>query len=200
MSIVSHVTSNIEYHSQRIRLAFNKDVRKQLFDDFGDQNSRLRDILGSSDRLASLRRARVTTSVNSGLWKFWNHGNVLFNLLTEAWSCKCQAFHHANLLLQHRVVPTVNFRVVFWFKRHLAGASSGQLPWAWQDTSIKLLEEPTGPIMMKVPIPASIKVPVPVIKDILTPSKIPQQNVGICSLLLRFSINYFLPALFMMLI
>ncbi|KAE9376715.1 hypothetical protein N431DRAFT_453111 [Stipitochalara longipes BDJ] len=112
-SIIEHVTSNIEYDSQMIRLAFNKDVGKQLFDDFGDQNSRLRDILGSSDRLAGLRRARVSTAVSSALWKFWNHGNAVFILLTRAWSYKCQALHHANLLLQHRVMPTVNFRVVF---------------------------------------------------------------------------------------
>jgi hypothetical protein len=178
-SIMAHVTSNIEYHSQRIRLAFNKDVRKQLFDDFGAQNSRLRDILGSADRLAGLRRARVSSTVNSALWKFWSHGNVVFNLLTEAWSCKCQALHHANLLLQHRIVPTVHFRVVFWFKTHLAGSSSGQGPWAWQDTSIKLLEETSIPTVIKVPIPTNTKIPGPVIKQVLTPSKTPQQKVSI---------------------
>ena len=88
LSVLAHVTSNIEFHSQRIRLAFNKAPRQQLFEDFGDQNTRLRDILGSSDRLASLRRARVSNkspTANAGLWKFWNHGNLLFNLLTEAW-------------------------------------------------------------------------------------------------------------------
>ena len=183
---MEHVTSTVEYHSQRIRLAFNKDVRKQLFDDFGEQNSRLRDILGSSDRLAGLRRARVSTAVSSALWKFWNHGNAVFNLLTDAWSCKCQAFHHANLLLQHRVVPTVNFRVVFWFKTHLAGTTPAQLPWAWQDTSIKLLEDNSISTIIKIPIPLSIPVtpqsPVPVVKDVLTPSKTPQQKVRIlCS-------------------
>jgi hypothetical protein len=174
---MAHVTSNIEYHSQRIRLAFNKDVRKQLFDDFGDQNSRLRDMLGSSDRLAGLRRARVSTAVNSALWKFWSHGNAVFNLLTEAWSCKCQAFHYANLLLQHRVVPSVNFRVVFWFKAHLAEASLAQVPWAWQDTSIKLLEETSRPRVINIPVPINTKSTIPV-KQVLTQSKTPQQTVG----------------------
>lgn len=89
---IAHVTSvsvaNIEFHSQRIKLAFNKGVRQQLFEDFGDHNNRLRDILGSSDRLAILRKSRVsnkTSAANAALWKFWNHGNSLFNLLTEAW-------------------------------------------------------------------------------------------------------------------
>ncbi|PVH87289.1 hypothetical protein DL98DRAFT_582001 [Cadophora sp. DSE1049] len=144
LSVLAHVTSNIEFHSQRIRLAFNKAPRQQLFEDFGDHNTRLRDILGSSDRLATLRRARVSSksaAANAGLWKFWSHGNLLFNLLTEAWSCRCQAFHHANLLLQHRVAPTVNFRVIFWFKTHLGNEQAGIGPWTWQDTSIKLLEE-----------------------------------------------------------
>jgi hypothetical protein len=182
---MAHVTSNIEYHSHRIRLAFNKDVRKQLFDDFGDQNSRLRDILGSSDRLAGLRRARVSTVVSSAMWKFWNHGNAVFNLLTEAWSCKCQSFHHANLLLQHRVLPTVNFRVVFWFKTHLTGAPSpAQLPWAWQDTSIKLFEGNSTPKVINIPVPATTKSavpvsPIPVVEDVLTSSVTPQQKVSI---------------------
>lgn len=142
----------MEFQAQRIKLAFNKPVRQQLFEDFGSQNARLRDILGSSDRLAGLRQARVSkTSVNAGLWKFWNHGNILFNLLTEAWSCKCQSSHHANLLLQHRAAPTVNFHVVFWFKRQLA---VGQYPWTWQDTSIKLLEESSSPTAVKLQVPA----------------------------------------------
>ncbi|KAH7330211.1 hypothetical protein BKA65DRAFT_480368 [Rhexocercosporidium sp. MPI-PUGE-AT-0058] len=87
LSVIAHVTSNIEFHSQRIKLAFNKGPRQQLFKDFGDQNTRLRDILGSSDRLANLRRARVSSksaAANAGLWKFWNHRNLLFSLLTEA--------------------------------------------------------------------------------------------------------------------
>lgn len=146
------MTENIEYQTQRIRLAFNKASRQQLFTDFGAHNSRLRDILGSSDRLAGLRQARVSkSSVDAGLWKFWNHGNLLFNLLTEAWSCKCQALHHANLLLQHRPAATVNFRVVFWFKRQLAAET---YPWSWQDTSIKLLEEASTPTALSINVPS----------------------------------------------
>ncbi|TVY53885.1 hypothetical protein LCER1_G004426 [Lachnellula cervina] len=154
-AVIAHVTSvgmqNMEFQAQRIKLAFNKPVRQKLFEDFGSHNQRLRDILGSSDRLAGLRQARVSrSSVNAGLWKFWNHGNTLFNLLTEAWSCKCQPFHHANLLLQHRASPTVNFRVVFWFQKQLI---AGQ-PWMWQDTSIKLLEELSTPTVIKLHVPA----------------------------------------------
>ncbi|KAH6719115.1 hypothetical protein BKA61DRAFT_474089 [Leptodontidium sp. MPI-SDFR-AT-0119] len=176
LSVLAHVTSNIEFHSQRIKLAFNKGPRQQLFEDFGDHNSRLRDILGSSDRLANLRRARVSrksADANAGLWKFWNHGNLLFSLLSEAWSCRCQAFHHANLLLQHRVAPTVNFRVIFWFKTHLGNEQAGRGPWTWQDTSIKLLEEKqpavitlTVPLMTAaLPIPP----PLPAIQPVAQP-------------------------------
>lgn len=153
----------VEYQAQRIKLAFNKTTRLELFEEFGSYNARLRDILGSSDRLAGLRRTRVsakTASINSGLWKFWNHANSVFELLTDALSCKCQAFHHANLLLQHRVVSTVSFRVIFWYKLHL----EGQTPWTWQDTNIKLLEEslitinvPTAPVTP--PIPALMPAP-----------------------------------------
>ncbi|KAH8587077.1 hypothetical protein B0O99DRAFT_557149 [Bisporella sp. PMI_857] len=154
---IGHVTivANIEYQTQRIKLAFNKTTRQELFEEFGMYNARLRDILGSSDRLAALRRSRVSSKkaavINSGLWKFWSHANSVFDLLTEAWSCKCQALHHANLLLQHRVSSTVNFRVVFWYKSHLEG---GQFPWTWQDASIELLESGSCqiPIILKVPV------------------------------------------------
>jgi hypothetical protein len=76
-----------EFHSQSIKWAFNKASRQELFDDFGKHNARLRDILGSSDRLAALRNSRTTktTVANAGLWKFWSHGESLFRLLTEAW-------------------------------------------------------------------------------------------------------------------
>lgn len=119
-------------------------------------NGRLRDILGSSDRLAALRRSRVsskTAAINFGLSKFWSHASSVFDLLTEAWSCKCQAFHYANLLLQHRVSATVNFQVVFWYKSHSEG---GQLPWTWQDISIRLLEVSQMPIILKTPTTQSI--------------------------------------------
>jgi len=121
-----------------------KKSRQKLFEIFGDQNTRLRDILGTSDRLASPRRARVSRRsavTNAGLWKLWDHGSLLFTLLAEAWSCRCQTFHHANLLLQHRVVPTIDFKVIFWFKTHLGNEQVGRGPWTWQDTTIKLLEE-----------------------------------------------------------
>ena len=77
MKAISHVTilsmANVEYQAQRIKLAFNKTTRQELFEEFGMYNARLRDILGSSDRLAALRRSRVaskTAGINSGLWKF----------------------------------------------------------------------------------------------------------------------------------
>ena len=148
--------ANIEYQAQRIKLAFNKATRQELFKDFGSYNARLRDILGSSDRLAGLRLNKVsskTATVHSALWKFWTHANNVFHLLTEAWSCKCQASHCANLLLQHRLNSTVNFRVIFWYKSHLEGTHS---PWTWQDTCIKLMEDLPDSITLNVPSNTSI--------------------------------------------
>lgn len=90
-AIFAYMTSvgvaSIEFHGQSIAWAFNKGVRQELFDEFGRHNARLRDILGSSDRLATLRSTRVSKAVgaNAGLWKFWSHGETLFKLLTEAW-------------------------------------------------------------------------------------------------------------------
>ncbi|KAI9050907.1 hypothetical protein LZ554_005021 [Drepanopeziza brunnea f. sp. 'monogermtubi'] len=160
-ALIAHVTSvgmaNIEYHSQRIKLALNKGPRQQLFDDFGNHNNRLRDILGSSDRLAELRRSRVTKkfAANAGVWKLWNHGNSLYNLLAASFGYRCQALHYASLLLQHRISPTVDFRVIFWFKAHLGVVHPGPSPWIWQDTSIKLLKD-SKPLVITLVTPHSI--------------------------------------------
>jgi deoxyinosine 3'endonuclease (endonuclease V) len=67
---------------------------------------------------------------------------------------------------------------VFWFKAHLAGASSAQVPWAWQDTSIKLLEETSTPTVISIPVPINTKSPIAIVKQALTQSKTPQQAVG----------------------
>jgi hypothetical protein len=49
---IAHVTSigmqNMEFQAQRIKLAFNKAGRQQLFEDFGSHNQRLKDILGKA--------------------------------------------------------------------------------------------------------------------------------------------------------
>jgi hypothetical protein len=59
--------------------------------------------------------------------------------------------------------------------------SSAQLPWAWQGTSIRLLEETYIPKVLKIPVPENAKSPVPVVDDVLTPSKTPQQKVSFFS-------------------
>lgn len=156
-------SASFEYQTQRIKLAFNKTTRQELFEEFGAYNTRLRDILGSSDRLAGLRRARVTTktaAINSGLSKLWNHANNVFCLLTEAWTCRCQTYHHANLLLQHRVSPIVDFQVAFLYQPTLEGT----LPWTWQNTYIKLLEleeHTISPGLFKAPVDSAATDPSP---------------------------------------
>lgn len=113
-------------------------------------------MLGSSDQIGELTRTRApkSSTVDKRLWRFWNHGDVLYNLLLRAWSCGCRPFHHANLLLEHRAASTINFRVVFWFQAQL---TERHHPWTWQATKIELFEEQPRPALttLKVPTPIS---------------------------------------------
>lgn len=143
----------INWQLQRLQWStVEKTPRADLFKDFEEYNGRLSQILGSSDRVGELSRARAPKSnaIDKRLWGFWNHGDVLYNLLLKAWSCGCRPYHHANLLLEHRAASTISFRVIFWFQAQLI---EKRHPWTWQATKIELLEEPKPPAITTIKVP-----------------------------------------------
>jgi hypothetical protein len=133
-------SNDIRIQTQRLRHALSRSVREDLFKRFGEYNERLSHILGASDRVSGLIEAQSlkTSSLERGLSKIWYHGNELYRLLVKALSCECQPPHQANLLLQHVSSPTISFQILFWYKAQL---STRQLPWTWQTTRIRLMDE-----------------------------------------------------------
>ncbi|KAF4625811.1 hypothetical protein G7Y89_g12350 [Cudoniella acicularis] len=153
----SHFQTHVaeDYHTQRVKLSLNKSTREKLFRDFGRLNKRLEDMLVSAERLERpLQNGHIPQSWMLGIRNFWHHGNCLFDLLTDAWSCHCQAFHHANLLFQYRTSSSVSFYVAFWFKRQILNVD-GHFPWTWQDTKIELINDRTQTRQLALKVPSA---------------------------------------------
>ncbi|KAK7425124.1 hypothetical protein QQX98_000038 [Neonectria punicea] len=98
-------------------MSFNKSRRESLFQQLTKGTDQLRDLLDSSDRIASLQQNRgaAKPANTNAMRQFWRHTDKLYKLLTRSWNCECKQFHLANLLLQHRASPDLDFRISFFF-------------------------------------------------------------------------------------
>lgn len=116
------IKDNIKYEGQRAKFALGKSVRAKLFGEIASYNARLRDLLDTSDEIETIRSSRRDLqgpgSVK-GFTKIWYHASNVFRLLRQAWGCECLPNHHANIMLQHRTNPRVNFTLSFLFSRLL---------------------------------------------------------------------------------
>ncbi|EPE27554.1 hypothetical protein GLAREA_04345 [Glarea lozoyensis ATCC 20868] len=136
--IVEKLSRNFDSQAQRIRLASGKTERKELFEEFGAHTARLEKLLRSSDRLKTWKgyRDKQLIGLDIGLWDSWKQAYALSRLLAKVWQCKCRTYHHANLLLEYRRVPTANFKILFLFGNQLELYRNS---WVWQATSFGLL-------------------------------------------------------------
>ncbi|KUJ07975.1 uncharacterized protein LY89DRAFT_742271 [Mollisia scopiformis] len=96
--LVAHVSSSLGFHGQVIKIAFSKTVLNQLFEDFGCYNARLRDILGSSDRLATIRKCHKSLKGRSSL----SQKNM------APWQHRLQA-PHEGMVMPMLVLPSSQF-------------------------------------------------------------------------------------------
>ena len=145
---------------QRIKFAFNKKPRNKLLDELASYNTKLQNLLESSDRLAASRHSRGRKSQTAGakLNSFWQHAKTVYGLLQKAWRCDCFGFHHANLLLQHRTTPEVELNIFFVFSWNAKEREAP--PWSCRRTKIRQ-------VMNEV----STTIPVPTYPAPLMPSK-----------------------------
>lgn len=147
------IKPKLEYHLQRIRFTFNKTPRNKLLDELAQYNTKLRQLLASSDRLAVLRRLpeRKKSGVGNGLVRFWHYAKSLHALLQQAWRCDCKNLHYASLFLRHHTSPDVAFKIQFNFSQSAGRPSSA--PWTSQETKISLAENPQLPTAQANPTP-----------------------------------------------
>lgn len=113
---------NIKYEGQRAKFALGKSVRAKLFSEIASYNTRLRELLDTSDEIETIRSTRRDLQGSAsvkGISKFWNHANNIFRLLQKAWGCECSPVHHVNIMLQHRTNSHVDFTLSFLFSKLL---------------------------------------------------------------------------------
>ena len=154
--------SNLEFQAQRVKFGFGRAVREKLFDELSKYNARLRDLLDTNDKALALKQAREgnkKSMVGKMLWRFWRHARSLHSTLTKAWICDCKSLHHANLLLQHRVTPEVEFKVLFSYAQDTPSSGSSHRSWDWQETSIKILEKSSESQALSLTVPTVRKGP-----------------------------------------
>jgi hypothetical protein len=115
---------NLPFEAQRAKFALGKSVRSKLFKELAGFNSRLKELLDTSDEINSLRTnrntARGVASLASSLARVWEHASSLFRLLTCAWKCECSSFHRVNLMLEPRTsISQTGFQLLFLFSSNL---------------------------------------------------------------------------------
>lgn len=156
--VMAKAKPRLEYQLQRIRFTYNKSSRNKFLDNLASNNSRLRELLQSSDRLAAARQRRRKSSAVPKMSSFWQHARNIFYLLRNVWCCECSASHHANVILQVPASTTdVEMRVSFLFSSDTSIQSAA--PWVCQKTTIKVANENVEPKLTVPPLPIRPRTP-----------------------------------------
>ena len=141
------------YEFRRIKFTLSKKKREKLLQMLAKYNDDLQKLMGSSDRLA-LSRQRRKTPLTKFYQRVRDHAFLLHRALTAGWRCECRSSHNANLLLENRVLrePTakwkppnlreIQFTILFQSGR--IQSEFRHLPWTWQETEVRILEELSG--------------------------------------------------------
>ena len=147
--------SNLEFQKQRIKFGFGRVNRTKLFDELSRYNTRLRDLLDTSEKSTALKKSRegMKKSVaTEALWSFWHHAKRVYDLLSEAFCCQCRHLHHAQRMLHHQTYITdIEFQIRFLYAPSLVNAA---VPWTQKDVKAKRVveEAQSGEIQLQVPI------------------------------------------------
>lgn len=169
------IKPKLEYHFQRIRFSLNKTPRNKLLEELAQYNTRLQQLLDSSDRLARMRgfSKQKKPGVGNTLLRFWYHAKSLHALLQQAWCCNCKSLHFASLFLKHHISPNVEFKILFNFSR--STERPGSAPWTSQETKISLAEDPQPTTAQAIPTPpATLSYP----NNASNPSSIANSRIG----------------------
>lgn len=96
-----------DYELKRIRFCLSKKKRERLLDAIKKYNGDLQELLGSSERLAPLRRRRASKAATV-LQKVREQASGLYKALSGSLKCPCASQHTTNLFLQHRADSDFN--------------------------------------------------------------------------------------------
>jgi hypothetical protein len=127
-----------EYEMRRFIFGLDQAPRDELLGKLDKYNTRLRDLLETSDKITDIRKKGALAKAQRSLLSFWKHANAIYCLLQCAWKQNCCRSHHADLFLEHRKSSEVTFTVLFRAGDNV-GEPSAAL-WLWQTACIKLFK------------------------------------------------------------
>ncbi|KAI9717098.1 MAG: hypothetical protein M1828_007431 [Chrysothrix sp. TS-e1954] len=91
-----------DFELNRLRIVLSKKKRERLLDTINKHNTALQTLLGSSERLAPLRRERKGKAA-SALARIRDQAASLYRVFCSCWPCMCPAHNHTtHLLLEPR--------------------------------------------------------------------------------------------------
>ncbi|KAH7324281.1 hypothetical protein B0I35DRAFT_475541 [Stachybotrys elegans] len=135
-SRLSTAKSRINYEAFRVKFSFNESVRNELFDQLKECNTRLEQLLKTSDKMAALQHteepvpAKRTHSLEVIFKKAWKHSALLFSALQKAWQCPCRKHHVAHLRLEHRTMSDMRFELLL---SSAPNAAKTAPEWLWKE-------------------------------------------------------------------
>ncbi|KAI6356574.1 hypothetical protein MCOR31_010685 [Pyricularia oryzae] len=142
---------NARFQVYKAKFVNGEANRRRLFADLRDCNTKLRELLSSSEKDAELTKqldaALATSSMDASLCRFWQKAAAFFRALAAACRCQCPSDHAASLLLQHRAncKEKAIFEIVF---KKDPGAS-GPMGTASQEAYYTRIEEHDGHELLK---------------------------------------------------
>ncbi|KAF2815607.1 uncharacterized protein BDZ99DRAFT_514269 [Mytilinidion resinicola] len=154
--------SAYEQYKQTIDgFTFDKSTRKALFEELAEYNTRLHDLLDTSDRISASRATayagRAKASLNKSVLQSWKYANGIFNVIKTAWTCHCQRVRHVDLLLRHPSVADYSFRMV-----SLIGNDDPMpqpQPWTWRETDISMVSQAKQSPVVSIPVSQLARTP-----------------------------------------
>ncbi|OQV03200.1 hypothetical protein CLAIMM_08275 [Cladophialophora immunda] len=135
---VSKGHSTSDYEIRRFLFGLDKTPRDDLLRKVDKYNTRLRDLLETSDRIRQIRKRSALSKSQRSLLSVFKHASAIYALLQGAWKENCCRSHHADLLLENRKCPEVAFTFLFRASDNVDRPDIAF--WLWQTACIKLFK------------------------------------------------------------
>ena len=136
-SRISGAKENWKYQRFRFKFSRREKERNNLFGELNKCNTRLDNLLSSSDRVSSFQDVasgyfKQVSKIDKTFARIASRSDQLFKALNNAWQCSCQAHHSASLLLEHRTLAEVCFEIILM---SIAPNGYESPSWRWKQLS-----------------------------------------------------------------
>ena len=145
----------MEFQKQRLKFGFGRPTRNKLFEELARSNTRIRELLDTSEKNSALKKSREgmkKSLATEMLWGFWRHAKTTYDLLTEAFNCQCKHLHRIQLKLQHQVYITdIQLLIRLLYSSSMEPSPSS---WICKETKIEQLFEGNNCSEIQLSVPS----------------------------------------------